>query len=88
MAKEELIFDSSGNSIIITMKELKRQKHRIKKKQKKNKRRGCQQNFRWEKLNGQIVTELTTTASWNVSTLGGNSTTNKLVSLKWKKCTT
>ena len=35
MAKQELIFDSSGNSIIITMKELKRKKHSIKKTEKK-----------------------------------------------------
>lgn len=35
MAKQELIFDSSGNSTIITMKELKRQKHRIKRTEKK-----------------------------------------------------
>ena len=38
MAKQELIFDSSGNSTIITMKELKRQKHRIKRTEKKNER--------------------------------------------------
>lgn len=34
MAKQELIFDSSGNSTIITMRELKRQKHRIKRTEK------------------------------------------------------